>query len=260
MRRLLVPKDPRDKRNVCLEIRAGTGDAKRHFRRCRPDAHVRALPNATAIKSPSSTKTGFAGGYKEVIANIRGNGAYPSSNLRAVSIACSVPVTESQGRIHTSAATVAVIPELDEVDITLTTTTIWRSKPNFGPVPADSTCRKRYRCPHHPQTDRHHGQNPERAQLDANKQVGKAIIQARIQEMEEAKQMLPLPPTARHKVGSGDRSEKIRTYNYPQSRVTDHRIGLSSYNLSAVMDGDLDQFVDALTVADEAAKMAALEQ
>ncbi|MCO5182563.1 MAG: peptide chain release factor 1 [Anaerolineae bacterium] len=262
MRRLLVPKDPRDKRNVYLEIRAGTGgDEAAIFAADLMRMYTRfAERHGYQVAIVDENWIG-AGGYKEVIANIRGNGAYSKLKFESgVHRVQRVPVTESQGRIHTSAATVAVIPELDEVDITLDDNDL-EIKAEFSAGPGGQHMQKNATAARiiHKPTGIMVKIQSERS-LTQNKQVGKAIIQARIQEMEEAKQHAAIAADRKAQVGSGDRSEKIRTYNYPQSRVTDHRIGLSSYNLSAVMDGDLDQFVDALTVADEAAKMAALEQ
>jgi peptide chain release factor 1 len=261
MRRMLIPKDPRDKRNVFLEIRAGTGgDEAAIFAADLMRMYTRfAERNGFKVQIVDENYIG-AGGFKEVIANIRGNGAYSKLKFESgVHRVQRVPVTESQGRIHTSAATVAVIPELDEVDITLDENDL-EIKAEFSAGPGGQHMQKNATAARiiHKPTGIMVKIQSERS-LSQNKQVGKAIIQARIQEIEEAKQHAVIAADRKSQVGSGDRSEKIRTYNYPQSRVTDHRIGLSSYNLSAVMDGDLDQFIDELTIADEAAKLASLE-
>lgn len=258
MRSLLVPKDPRDDKNVYLEIRAGAGgdeagifcaDLLRMYTR-----YAEGRKMKTDIASENSTGVG---GYKEVVMRIRGKGAYSRFKFESgVHRVQRVPVTESQGRIHTSTATVAVMPEVEDVEITLDErdleiTAEFSSGPGGQHMQKNATAA---RIIHKPsglmvkiQTER---------SLSQNKQLGKAIIQARLQDMEEAKQHAELAADRKAQVGSGDRSEKIRTYNYPQGRVTDHRIGLSVYNLPAVMDGDLDTFIDALTVADEAEKLA----
>lgn len=261
MRKLLVPKDPRDDKNVYLEIRAGAGgdeagifcaDLLRMYARY---AEGRKMKTQIA----SENRTGV-GGYKEVVMGIKGRGAFSRFKYESgVHRVQRVPITESQGRIHTSTATVAVMPEVDDVEITLDErdleiTAEFSSGPGGQHMQKNATAA---RIVHKPsglmvkiQSER---------SLTQNKQLGKAIIQARLQDMEEAKQHAELAADRKSQVGSGDRSEKIRTYNYPQSRVTDHRVGLSIHNLPAVMDGDLDAFIDALTVADEAEKLAAAE-
>ena len=261
MRRLLVPKDPRDDRNVFIEIRAGAGgdeagifasDLLRMYARYAENHNYK-----TQIMSENSTGVG---GYKEVVMLVKGRGAYSRMKFESgVHRVQRVPVTESQGRIHTSTATVAVMPEVDDVEITLDErnleiTAEFSSGPGGQHMQKNATAA---RIVHKPtgmmvkiQTER---------SLTQNKRLGMAIIQARLQEAESEKQHAELAADRKAQVGSGDRSEKIRTYNYPQSRVTDHRIGYSSYNLAAVMDGDLDDFIDALIVADEAEKLAAAE-
>jgi peptide chain release factor 1 len=259
MRSYLVPKDPRDARNVFVEIRAGTGgdeatifaaDLLRMYTR-----YAEAKGWRTELVDENATGVG---GYKEAILAVKGRGAYSRFKFESgVHRVQRVPQTESQGRIHTSAATVAVMPEIDEVEITLDPndleiTAEFSSGPGGQHMQKNATAA---RIVHKPsglmvkiQSER---------SLTQNKQVGMAIIQARLQEREEQKQHDAISADRRSQVGSGDRSEKIRTYNYPQGRVTDHRIGFTSYNLPAVMDGDLDDFIDALTMADEAEKLAA---
>lgn len=261
MRSLLIPKDTRDDKNVYLEIRAGAGgdeagifagDLLRMYTR-----YAEGRRWKTQIADENSTGVG---GYKEVVLLVRGKGAFSRFKFESgVHRVQRVPVTESQGRIHTSTATVAVMPEVEDVEITLDERDL-EITPEFSSGPGGQHMQKNAtaaRIVHKPsglmvkiQTER---------SLTQNKRLGMAIIQARLQEAEEDKQHAALAADRKAQVGSGDRSEKIRTYNYPQSRVTDHRIGLTSYNLSAVMDGDLDPFIDALTVADEAEKMAAVE-
>lgn len=261
MRSLLVPKDPRDKRNVFIEIRAGAGgdeagifaaDLLRVYGR-----YAEGRGWKTEVVDENSTGVG---GYKEVIMAVKGDGAYSRLKYESgVHRVQRVPTTESQGRIHTSTATVAVMPEIDDVDITiderdLEITATFSAGPGGQHMQKNATAA---RVIHKPtgmmvkvQTER---------SLTQNKRVAIGIIQARLQEMEEQKQHASISAERRSQVGSGERAEKIRTYNYPQARVTDHRIGFTSYNLPAVMEGDLDPFIDALTIADEAAKLAAAE-
>ena len=170
-----------------------------------------------------------------------------------------VPTTESQGRIHTSTATVAVMPEIDDVEVTLDErdleiTATFSSGPGGQHMQKNATAA---RVIHKPsgimvkvQTER---------SLTQNKRLAMAIIQSRLQQQEEDKQAAAIAANRKSQVGSGDRAEKIRTYNYPQNRVTDHRIGMTTYNLSNVMEGSLDDFIDALIIADQAEKLAALE-
>jgi peptide chain release factor 1 len=261
MRSLLVPKDPYDDRNVYLEIRAGAGgDEAGIFAADLLRMYGRYAENRgwkTQIVDENSTGVG---GYKEVIMAIKGQGAYSRFKFeRGVHRVQRVPVTESQGRIHTSTATVAVLPELDDVDITiderdLEITAEFSAGPGGQHLQKNATAA---RIIHKPtglmvkiQTER---------SLTQNKRLGIAILQARLQEAEETKQHAAVSADRKSQVGTGDRSEKIRTYNYPQSRVTDHRIGYSNYNLPAVMDGDLDPFIEQLTIADEAEKLAMAE-
>ena len=262
MRRLLVPKDSRDDRNVFVEIRAGAGgdeagifaaDLLRMYMRYAEGRNWKPTileENATGV-----------GGYKEVIFSVKGKGAYSRFKYESgVHRVQRVPQTESQGRIHTSTATVAVMPEIDDVDITidpkdLEITATFSSGPGGQHMQKNATAARIVHIP----TGMFVKIQSERS-LTQNKQLGIAIIQARLQEIEEEKQHTAVAADRKSQIGTGDRSEKIRTYNYPQGRVTDHRIGLSSYNLPAVMDGDINQFIDALTVADEAEKLAALNE
>jgi len=259
LRSLLVPKDPRDDKNVFIEIRAGTGgdeagifagDLLRMYSRYAEQRRWK-----TEIVDESETGVG---GYKEVIVAVKGKGAYSRLKYESgVHRVQRVPQTESQGRIHTSAATVAVMPELDDVDITLDEKEL-QITAEFSSGPGGQHMQKNQtaaRVIHKPSGIMVKIQS-ERS-LTQNKRLAMAIIQARLQEMEQDKQSAAAAADRKAQVGSGDRSEKIRTYNYPQSRVTDHRVGFTSYNLPVVMDGDLDPFIDALTVADEAEKLAA---
>jgi peptide chain release factor 1 len=262
MRRLLVPKDPRDERNVFVEIRAGAGgDEAGIFAADLLRMYMRyAEGRKWKPHILEENRTGV-GGYKEVIFAVKGKGAYSRFKYESgVHRVQRVPQTESQGRIHTSTATVAVMPEIDAVDITidpkdLEITATFSSGPGGQHMQKNATAARIVHIP----TGMFVKIQSERS-LTQNKQLGISIIQARLQEMEEEKQNTAVAANRKSQIGTGDRSEKIRTYNYPQGRVTDHRIGLTSYNLTAVMNGDIDQFIDALTVADEAEKLAALNE
>ena len=259
MRRQLIPKDPRDDRNVFVEIRAGAGgDEAAIFA---ADLLRMYMRYAESIKlKPYIMDENFigVGGYKEVIFSVKGKGAYSRFKYESgVHRVQRVPTTESQGRIHTSTVTVAVMPEIDAVDVTINPADL-EIKAEFSSGPGGQHMQKNAtaaRVIHKPSGLMVKVQS-ERS-LTQNKQLGIAIIQSRLQEMEMAEQNAQVSAERKAQVGSGDRSEKVRTYNYPQSRVTDHRVGYSSYNLSSVMDGDIDQFIDRLIIADEAEKLAA---
>jgi peptide chain release factor 1 len=256
---LLVPKDPRDDKNVIVEIRAGAGgdeaaifaaDLFRMYTRYAEDKRWK-----TEIMSENAIGVG---GYKEVIFEVKGKGAFSKLKYESgVHRVQRVPATESQGRIHTSTATVTVLAEVDDVEIDIPesdiTIEVYRSSGAGGQnVQKNSTAVRLYHKP----TGMIVTCQDERSQLQ-NKLRALSILRARLYEIEEQKRREELEANRRSQVGSGDRSEKIRTYNYPQNRVTDHRIGYSSYNLPGVMDGAIDQFIDELSTQDEAEKLAA---
>lgn len=260
MRAYLVPKDPRDDKNVYIEIRAGAGgdeaaifaaDLLRMYSRY---AELRSWKTDLV----DSNEIGV-GGYKEVILSLKGRGAFSRLKFESgVHRVQRVPVTESQGRIHTSTATVAVMPEIEDVEIDLDEreleiTATFSSGPGGQHMQKNATA---IRIVHLPTGITVKVQD-QRSQTQ-NKRLAMAIVQARLQKLEEEKQQAGLAADRRSQVGTGDRSEKIRTYNYPQNRVTDHRINLSVYNLQTVVDGDLDHFIDALTIADQAQKLGAV--
>ena len=257
---LLLPKDPRDERNVIVEIRAGTGGdeaaifAADLFRMYSRYAERRRW-NVDVL---SANEIGV-GGLKEIIFNVKGKGAYSRLKYESgVHRVQRVPVTESQGRIHTSTATVAVLAEVDEVEIDIPDNEIhmdvYRSAGAGGQnVQKNATA---VRLTHLPTGIVVQCQD-ERSQLQ-NRIRAMSILRARLYEIEEEKRRQEREEDRRSQVGSGERSEKIRTYNYPQSRVTDHRINVSSYNLPTVMDGDIDQFIDELSTRDEAERLAAV--
>ena len=262
MRFLLIPKDPRDEKNVFIEIRAGAGgDEAAIFAGDLLRMYTRYAENQKWRTEVVDANEIGVGGFKEVILSVKGRGAFSRFKYESgVHRVQRVPVTESQGRIHTSTATVAVLPEMEEVEVELDPndleiTSTFASGPGGQHMQKNATA---IRVVHKP-TGMTVNVQSERSQTQ-NKRVALSILQARLQEIEEEKQHAERAADRRSQVGTGERSEKIRTYNYPQSRVTDHRINYSSYNLPAVMDGDLDPFIERLTIAEQTEKLAAVTQ
>ena len=256
---MLVPKDPRDDKNVIVEIRAGAGgDEAAIFAADLFRMYTRYADGKRWKNEIMSENAIGVGGLKEVIFEIKGKGAFSKLKYESgVHRVQRVPATEAQGRIHTSTATVAVMAEVDEVEIDIPESDleieVYRSSGAGGQnVQKNSTA---VRLTHKP-TGMVVTCQDERSQLQ-NKLRAISILRARLYEMEEQKRRAELEADRRSQVGSGDRSEKIRTYNYPQSRVTDHRIGMSNYNLPVVMDGAIDQFIDELSTRDESERLAA---
>jgi len=256
---LLVPKDPRDERNVIVEIRAGTGGDEAALFAAdlfRMYSHY-AEQKGWHVEILSESETGI-GGYKEVIFTIKGKGAYSQLKFESgVHRVQRVPATEAAGRIHTSTVTVAVLAEVEDVDIQIPENDIrvdvYRSAGAGGQnVQKNSTA---VRLTHLP-TGIVVACQDERSQLQ-NRVRAMSILRARLYEIEEQKRMAEREATRRSQVGSGERSEKIRTYNYPQSSVTDHRINVSSFNLPAVMAGDISIFIEELALRDESERLAA---
>jgi len=259
LKTLLVPKDKRDERNVIVEIRAGTGgdeaalfaaDLFRMYSRYgeRRNWQVEIL---------SENGIGI-GGYKEVIFNVKGKGAFSRLKYESgVHRVQRVPATEASGRIHTSTVTVAVLAEVEDLDIQIPDgdikIDIYKSAGAGGQnVQKNATA---VRITHLP-TGIVVACQDERSQLQ-NRLRAMSILRARLYELEEAKRQAELEETRRSQVGTGERSEKIRTYNYPQNRVTDHRINISSFNLPAVMDGELDLFIDEMSLKSESERLSA---
>lgn len=255
---LLVPKDPRDDRNVFMEIRAGAGGDEAGLFAAdlmRMYMHYAEM-HRWSVEIISSNETGI-GGYKEVIFMVKGKGAYSRLKFESgVHRVQRIPTTEASGRIHTSTVTVVVMAEVEDVDVNIPESDIeidvYRSSGAGGQnVQKNSTA---VRITHKP-TGMVVSCQDERSQLQ-NRLRAMSILRARLYEIELQKRQSELEEDRRSQVGTGERSEKIRTYNYPQSRVTDHRIGISSFNLPAVMNGDIDQFIDELSMRDETERLS----
>jgi peptide chain release factor 1 len=261
IKNMLLPKDPRDERNVIMEIRAGTGgDESALFAADLFRLYSRYAEDRRWSIDVMSTNDIGIGGYKEIIFMVKGRGAYSRLKYESgVHRVQRVPVTESQGRIHTSTATVAVLAEVDDVEIDIPDTDIrtdvYRSSGAGGQnVQKNATA---VRITHLP-TGMVVSCQDERSQLQ-NRLRAMSILRSRLYEIEEEKRRSEIEQNRRSQVGTGERSEKIRTYNYPQSRVTDHRINKSTYNLVGFMTGSLlDEFIDELATRDEADRLATL--
>lgn len=258
---LLLPKDPNDDKNVIMEIRAGTGGeeaalfANDLFRMYTRYAEVRGWK----YEIIDLNETGL-GGIKEVILSVSGDNVYGDLKYESgVHRVQRVPETEASGRVHTSAASVAVLPEVEDVEVEINPNDlkidIFRSGGAGGQnVNKVETA---VRITHLPTGIVVQCQD-ERSQLK-NRQKAMKVLKARLYDMEMRKQMEQISAQRKSQVRSGDRSEKIRTYNFPQNRVTDHRIGLTLYNLSNIMEGQLDELIEQLKLADKAEKLQAAE-
>ncbi len=254
---LLVPKDPNDEKNVVLEIRAGTGgDEATLFAAEMFRMYSRYAETQRWKVEVLSTSESGVGGLKEVIAIIEGKGVYSRLKYESgVHRVQRVPQTEQQGRVHTSAVTVAVLPEAEEVDVKieakdLRIDTFCSSGPGGQSV---NTTYSAVRITHLP-TNTVVSCQDEKSQIK-NREKGMRVLRARLYEMEMEKQQQALAKERKAMVGSGDRSEKIRTYNFPQNRVTDHRIGLTLHQLGDVMDGKLQPIIDGLVTHYQAEKL-----
>lgn len=255
---LLVPKDPRDDRNVIVEIRAGTGgdeaalfaaDLFRMYSRYAERKHWK-------VEIISQSEIGI-GGLKEISFNVKGKGAYSRLKFESgVHRVQRVPVTEAAGRIHTSTITVAVLAEVEDVDIQIPDKDIqievYRSAGAGGQnVQKNSTAVRLIHVP----TGMVVAVQDERSQLQ-NKLRAMGILRARLYDLEQQKRQQELDDSRRSQIGTGERSEKIRTYNFPQNRVTDHRVNMSSFNLPAVLDGEIDEFIDELSIREESERLS----
>ncbi len=260
LRILLLPKDPNDDKNVFVEIRGGAGGeeaalfAANLFRMYTRYAEVKRWK----VELMSSNETDI-GGFKEVVFMIKGQGAYSRLKYESgVHRVQRVPDTESSGRIHTSTATVAVLPEVDDVELEINSNDlridVFRASGHGGQCV--NTTDSAVRMTHIP-TGLVVSCQDEKSQLK-NKEKALKVLKARLFERAEAERAATIAEDRKSQVGTGDRSERIRTYNYPQGRVTEHRIGLTLYKLESFLNGDIDEVIDALITADQAEKMKAM--
>lgn len=260
IRILLLPKDPNDDKNVFIEVRGGAGgDEAALFAANLFRMYTRyAERNRWKVEIMSANETDI-GGFKEVVFMVKGDKAYSKLKYESgVHRVQRVPDTESSGRIHTSTATVAVLPEVEDVDIDINMNDIkvdvFRASGNGGQCV--NTTDSAVRMTHLP-TGFVVSCQDEKSQLK-NKEKAMKILRARLYEAAEAERAKGIADDRKSQVGTGDRSERIRTYNYPQGRVSDHRIGLTLYKLEAFLDGDIDEMLDGLITADQAEKMKAM--
>src|ERR687885_416356 len=257
----LIDRDPNDDKNVIVEIRAGAGgDEAALFSGELYEMYTRYADRLGFKYRTLSSHPAEVGGYKEVIVEIEGDGAYSVYKHEGGTHRVQrVPKTESQGRIHTSTATVAVLPEAEEVEVEISPNDlevdVYRSSGPGGQ--SVNTTDSAVRITHKP-TGLVVTCQDEKSQLQ-NKEQAMRILRSRLYAMEEAKRQAELGRQRRLQVGMGERAEKIRTYNFPQDRLTDHRIGLTLHNLPTILDGELDPLMDALITADRADKLAEAE-
>ena len=259
---LLLPKDPNDDKNIILEIRAGAGgDEAALFAAELYRMYVNyAEHQRWKVEMVSVSENGI-GGFKEVVCMINGKGAYSKLKYESgVHRVQRVPETESGGRIHTSTATVAVMPEAEDVDVQIDMNDcridVMRASGNGGQCV--NTTDSAVRLTHIPTGIVIYSQT-EKSQLQ-NKEKAFRLLRSKLYDMELAKRQSAEAEERRSQIGTGDRSEKIRTYNFPQGRVTDHRIKLTLYRIDSIMNGDIEELIDSLIAADQAAKLAKMSE
>ena len=259
---LLLPKDPNDDKNIILEIRAGAGgDEAALFASELYRMYVNyAESQHWKVEIVSLNENGI-GGFKEVVAMVTGKGAYSKLKYESgVHRVQRVPETESGGRIHTSTATVAVMPEAEDVDIQIDMNDcridVMRASGNGGQCV--NTTDSAVRLTHMPTGIVIYSQT-EKSQLQ-NKEKAFRLLRSKLYDLEMEKKMNAEAQERRSQIGTGDRSEKIRTYNFPQGRVTEHRIKLTLYKIDSIMNGDIQELIDSLIAADQAAKLAKMNE
>ncbi len=255
----LLPKDPADKKDVIVEIRAGAGGEEAALFAASLFRMYSRYAASKGWKADiiNSNETGI-GGLKEVIFEIKGKGVYSRLKYESgVHRVQRVPVTESSGRIHTSTATVAVLPEAEEIEVAVDPNDLRVDTFRSGGAGGQNVNKvaSAVRITHIP-TGMVVVCQDERSQLQ-NKIKAMAVLRARLLDQERQRQFQEVTDARRSQVGTGDRSEKIRTYNFPQSRVTDHRIGLTVHNLEGILEGDIDDIIDAVATADQTKQLEA---
>ena len=259
---LLLPKDPNDEKNVIVEIRAGAGgDEAALFAAEIYRMYVKYAESQNWKTEMMSLNENGIGGFKEVTFMINGKGAYSRLKYESgVHRVQRVPETESGGRIHTSTITVAIMPEAEEIDFELDLNDckfdVFRASGNGGQCV--NTTDSAVRLTHYPTGIVIYSQT-EKSQLQ-NKEKAFRLLRSKLYELELEKQQSAEAEARRSQIGTGDRSEKIRTYNFPQGRVTEHRIKLTLYKIDNIMNGDLDEIIDSLIAADQAAKLANMNE